>query len=160
MIMIIWFIKDFILLPGKISLHMKEMEHLLKKLNYKGQDRICIINSNKEFIEEIRRLKPELRIDEEIDPKYLYNFFLIFVRNTDELKETAPRSIHNLSADGILWFAYPKKNSRKYNSDLSRDTGWGVVIYHGFEPVRQVSVNEDWSALRFRDQRFIRRKKK
>jgi len=152
--------KRFYTFAGQNFLQMKEMEHLLKKLNYKDQDRICIINSNKGFIEEIKKIRPGVRIDEEIDPKYLYNFFFIFVKNTDELKETAPRSIHNLSADGILWFAYPRKNSKKYNSDLSRDTGWGLVIYHGFEPVRQVSVNEDWSALRFRDQRFIKRKKK
>jgi hypothetical protein len=135
------------------------MEYLLKKLNYKDQERICIVNGNNGFIDKIRKLKPGVRVDKEIDPKYLYDFCLIFVKHQSDLRETVPQSIHNLAEDGILWFAYPKKSSKKYKSEISRNKGWDLVNSHGFEPVRQVSINEDWSALRFRNVKFIKRSK-
>ncbi len=135
------------------------MEYLLKKLNYKEQERICIVNGNNGFADRIQKLKPGIRVDEKIDPKYLYEFCLIFVKDESDLKDTVPQSIHNLTEDGVLWFAYPKKSSKKYNSDISRDKGWDLVNSHGFQPVRQVSIDADWSALRFRNVRFIKRTK-
>jgi hypothetical protein len=45
---------------------------------------------------------------------------------------------------------YPKRSSKKYDTDISRDDGWQPLGDLGFEPVRQVAVDEDWSALRFR----------
>ncbi|MCF8221660.1 MAG: hypothetical protein K9J25_00825 [Bacteroidales bacterium] len=133
------------------------MEYLLKKLNYRKQDRICILNSNNGFIEEINRAVPGIKIDKQIDPKYLYDFCIVFVRSFTDLREAAPQSIHNLSEDGILWFAYPKKSSNKYESEISRDHGWDLVNSHGFRPVRQVSIDKDWTAIRFRNTRFINR---
>jgi len=133
------------------------MEYLLKKLNYKEQERICIVNGMNTFIREIKYLRPYVRVDRQIDPKFLYEFCLVFIKKKSELKETVPQSIHNLAEDGVLWFAYPKKSSKKYNSDINRDKGWDLLNSHGFEPVRQVSVDDDWSALRFRNIRYIRR---
>ncbi|MBN1387788.1 MAG: hypothetical protein JW965_05030 [Bacteroidales bacterium] len=135
------------------------MEYILRKLNYKDQERICIVNGNNGFIDKIQKLKPRVRVDEQIDPKYLYEFCLIFVKHQSDLKEIVPQSIHNLAEDGILWFAYPKKSSKKHNSDISRDKGWDLINSHGFCPVRQVSIDDDWSALRFRNARFIKKSK-
>jgi len=51
-----------------------KMENLLKKLNYRGQERICILNANNGFIEEFENARPSVRVDREIDPKFLYEF--------------------------------------------------------------------------------------
>ncbi|MGM0464795.1 MAG: hypothetical protein ACQEQW_09060 [Bacteroidota bacterium] len=136
------------------------MEYLLKKLNYRDQDRICIINGNNGFIKGINQVRPSLRVDREVDPKYLYSFFLIFIKKESDLRETAPQSIHNLSEDGILWFAYPRQSSKTTDPDINRDKGWDLVSAHGFKPVRQVCIDDKWSALRFRDKRFIKKRKK
>jgi hypothetical protein len=58
--------------------------------------------------------------------------------------------------DAILWFAYPKGTSKKYRCDFNRDTGWAKLGKAGFEPVRQVAIDEDWSALRFRRVDYIK----
>ncbi len=55
-----------------------------------------------------------------------------------------------MNDDGILWFAYPKKSSKEYETNLSRDDGWQPLDDLGYEGVRQVAIDEDWSALRFR----------
>lgn len=53
-------------------------------------------------------------------------------------------------SDPLLWISYPKGSSKKYKCDFNRDTGWDALGARGFEPVRQVAIDEDWSALRFR----------
>jgi hypothetical protein len=50
---------------------------------------------------------------------------------------------------------YPKGTSRKYSSDINRDHGWDPIIETGFRAVTQVSVDDDWSALRFRNVRYV-----
>jgi hypothetical protein len=55
----------------------------------------------------------------------------------------------------IIWIAYPKQSSKKYKCEFNRDTGWEVIGKLGFEPVKQVAIDEDWSALRFRRVEFI-----
>lgn len=56
------------------------------------------------------------------------------------------------SADGdaLVWMAYPKGSSRRLRCEFNRETGWSVLGAAGWEPVRQVAIDEDWSALRFR----------
>lgn len=58
--------------------------------------------------------------------------------------------------DAIVWFAYPKGSSKKYKSQINRDNGWNVLGREGFEPVRMVAIDEDWSAVRFRRAGFIK----
>ena len=61
------------------------------------------------------------------------------------------------AGDAVVWFAYPKGTSKRYTCDFNRDTGWQVLGAAGFEAVRQVAIDEDWSALRFRRAEFIKR---
>ena len=132
------------------------MEILLKKLNYKGQKRIAILNGTKVFIESVIKTIPDIQIDTEIDPRYPYEFMLLFVQQVKEVEAVAPRALHNLISDGILWFAFPKKTANKYQSDIDRDHGWEVLLDRGFDKVRQINIDDEWSALRFRNARFIK----
>jgi hypothetical protein len=56
----------------------------------------------------------------------------------------------------VVWFAYPKGTSKKYKSEINRDNGWQILGELGFEGVRGVAIDEDWSALRFRRVEFIK----
>jgi len=49
-----------------------------------------------------------------------------------------------------------KKSSVKYNSNLERDKGWKALNDAGFYGIRMVSVDENWSAMRFRNVKFIK----
>ena len=88
--------------------------------------------------------------------RFPYEFMIIFVRFVSEIELLALKALHNLTSDGILWFAYPKKTSKKFSSDIDRDHGWELLIDHGFDKVRLVALDDDWSALRFRNIRFIK----
>ena len=65
--------------------------------------------------------------------------------------------VNATEGDSIVWIAYPKQSSKRYRCEFNRDTGWTVLGDAGFEPVRQVAIDEDWSALRFRRTEYIKR---
>ena len=132
------------------------MDVLLTKLNYKGQQRIAVINAGEKFLSFLEKELKEVQIDKEIDQRFPYEFVILFVQYVSEVELLAPLALHNLTSDGILWFAYPKKTSKKISSDIDRDHGWEVLINRGFDKVRLIAINEDWSALRFRNVRFIK----
>jgi hypothetical protein len=132
------------------------MKNLLDKLNYKGQKRISVINAEETFVHSISSELKDVIIDQKIDPRYPYQFIIIFVKSVSEVEILAPVTLHNLMADGVLWFCYPKKTSKKYRSDIDRDHGWKALNDSGLYGIRMVAIDEDWSALRFRNKKFIK----
>jgi hypothetical protein len=71
----------------------------------------------------------------------------------DAIAKTVARKA---KGDAIVWFAYPKGTSKKYQCEFNRDTGWAALGAAGFEGVRMVAIDEDWSAVRFRRVEFIK----
>jgi hypothetical protein len=132
------------------------MKKLLEKLNYKGNSRIAVLNADENFSASLSKELNEVTIDRDIDPRFPYNFIMIFVRNQVEVEAFTPIALHNLLCDGILWFCYPKKTSKKFSSDIDRDHGWKTLNDVGFHGIRLVAVDNDWSALRFRNIKFIK----
>jgi len=132
------------------------MRTLLEKLNYKGQQRIALINAEKNFRHALLKEIKGIQLDSEIDPRYPYDFMILFVRNSSEVDELTPAALHNLKVDGILWFCFPKKSSEKASPGLDRDHGWKALNDLDFFGIRLVNVNEDWSAMRFRNIKFIK----
>jgi hypothetical protein len=132
------------------------MKTLLGKLNYKGNARIAVLNSEERFAVSLLMDNSELTIDREIDPRFPYDFILIFVRDKAEVETFTPIALHNLLCDGVLWFCYPKKSSKSFSADIDRDHGWQRLNDAGFHGIRMVSIDKDWSALRFRNIRFIK----
>ena len=132
------------------------MNKLFEKLNYKGTDRIALLNAEENlnllFSEELSHIT----IDREVDPRFPYDFIVIFVMSLSEVETFTPIALHNLICDGVLWFCYPKKSSKKYNSDIDRDHGWKTLNDYGFHNVRLVAIDDDWSAIRFRSIKFIK----
>ncbi|MGK7394320.1 MAG: hypothetical protein ACNS62_07095 [Candidatus Cyclobacteriaceae bacterium M3_2C_046] len=84
-------------------------------------------------------------------------FLLVFVFQQQEINPLVSVFGPRLDGDAIVWLAYPKKLSRKYSSDINRDSGWDIMVTYDLEPVRQVAIDEDWSALRFRKVAFIKK---
>jgi len=132
------------------------MKGILDKLNYKGQKRIAVIHAEESFIKALSKDLKDIQTDIEIDQRYPYEFMILFVKSISEVEFIAPVALHNLLADGVLWFCYPKKSSKKFSSDLKRDHGWKALNDLGFHGIRMVSVDDDWSAMRFRNVKYIK----
>ncbi len=77
-------------------------------------------------------------------------FVLAFAMTQTQLDRISATLVGATEGDATLWIAYPKGSSRRYRCEFNRDSGWDVLEKAGFQKVRQVSIDEDWSALRFR----------
>ena len=71
-----------------------------------------------------------------------------FVTRSEDLDDVAGAAITAAREDRLAWIAYPK--SRQLGTDLNRDTLAALVEARGARPVRSVSIEGVWSALRFR----------
>lgn len=124
------------------------MDPLLKKLNHKPGTAVTVLGVPPEVVPVVEAWSGETKVKRRLGKGEA--FVLAFVRTSAELAERAPKLVGALVDDGVLWIAYPKKSSPRYTSDLSRDDSWQPLGQAGMEPVRQVAVDADWSALRFR----------
>lgn len=133
------------------------MNHIFSKLNYKGEKRILVLNPPESFRINLEEMLPLTSIDEEIVGGQVYEFIFVFVEKADQINDFAQQIKDILIGDASVWFAYPKKSSKQYKSDITRDSGWQPLGDSGYEPVRQVSIDDDWSALRFRNVDYIKK---
>ncbi len=132
------------------------MEALFKKLNFKEQRKVLFAAAPDSMAEAIAwmRSRAEVLLDDTtaID----CDFAMGFATTQAGLDALSQQLAAAVPGDGIIWICYPKGSSKKYKCEFNRDTGWTVLGALGFEPVRQVAVDDDWSALRFRRVSFIK----
>ena len=76
---------------------------------------------------------------------------LVFVADSKALKARAKPAVDAAKADRLSWIAYPKAG--QLGTDLHRDKLAQLMKQHGVEPVRLVSLDDVWSAMRFRPSR-------
>ena len=131
------------------------MTNAFKKLNLKDENEIVVVNSPDSFEDELAGLS-NVSVVRAMNKAGRIRFALMFVTNQDEVNALAADLAAKAEGDAIVWFAYPKKTSKRYKCELNRDTGWDVLGAAGFEAVRQVAIDEDWSAIRFRRVEFIK----
>jgi hypothetical protein len=74
---------------------------------------------------------------------------MLYSRTREQLERDAEAAIAAVEPGGVLWICYPKL-SAKTPSDLSRDVVRNAMAAHGWNAVSQVSIDDTWSALRFK----------
>lgn len=133
---------------------------LFKKLNLKEQE-IVVISAPDEFKKEMEAITkagykltaiPSTGINKVKETE----FILSFVQNAAEVEKIINAIDKKLSPDAVVWFAYPKGTSKKYKAEVNRDNGWQALGKKGFEAVRSVAIDNDWTGLRFRQVEFIK----
>jgi hypothetical protein len=123
---------------------------LLRKLNHKGNGAVYVMDSPGEFYDSIEKMKEETEVVTSFTTKSHVPLLLVFIRDKADLLAKMDEVKRMIDSNTILWFAYPKKSSKRYKSDITRDAGWDPLGAMGYEPVRQIPLDEDWSALRFK----------
>jgi hypothetical protein len=128
---------------------------IFQKLNLKAQREIAVLNVPASFEAEVAQLKG-IKILRDVRKPTAIQFALAFVTQQSELNRLSRILADGSEGDALLWFAYPKGTSKRYSCEFNRDTGWQVIRKAGFDSVRQVAIDEDWSALRFRRAEYVK----
>jgi hypothetical protein len=78
-----------------------------------------------------------------------YDVVLLFTASSGEVEKRLPGALKAVRPDGILWICWPKQSARTA-TDLTRDTLFQQAQTFGLRAVSNVSIDETWSALRFK----------
>ncbi len=133
------------------------MNAIFKKLNYKSQPEILVIHPPGSFTPNLQTMREYAKIETDISKVDFIEFVLSFVTEKEQIDALAPEIFGKIDGDALVWFAYPKKSSKKYTCNFNRDTGWEIMGQFGYEGVRMVAIDADWSALRFRNVQYIKK---
>jgi hypothetical protein len=104
----------------------------------------------------VRRRPPEvdLEVDENVlaDDAASADAVLVFVHSRADLDSAdVAAAVEAARRDALAWVAYPKGG--QLGTDLNRDSLASLLEQRDVRPVRQVSIDATWSALRFRPSR-------
>jgi hypothetical protein len=131
------------------------MATIFDKLQLKEHKEILVLNAPESFEGELAQLA-ELKVHRHLEDVKELKFALAFVTKQAEVDALAPKVAKRAKGDAAVWFAYPKGSSKKYKCDFNRDTGWTLLKQAGFDTVRSIAIDEDWTGLRFRREEFIK----
>ncbi len=120
---------------------------LPKKLQMRSGQRAVVINAPAGYLDKLVPLPDGVEIV--VSEEGPFDFVQLFVHDLAELQTLLPLAIQSVKQDALLWIAYPK-GSAKTGTDLNRDRLWAAVSEHHLTGVTLVSLDEVWSAMRFR----------
>lgn len=133
------------------------MTPLFKKLNFKNQSHIISLYHPETFILELDQMAQVAKVIDDVSTVDEIEFVITFAQTQEVLDRAIGDIVPLVKGDALVWFAYPKKSSKRYQCEFDRDNGWTLLGENGFEPVRAVAIDEDWSALRFRKVEYIKK---
>jgi len=119
------------------------MDDVIKKLKFK--DSGVIINAPATIEREFKKINFKRAFDNKTKSANT----LFFINNNEEFLTYLKNDLKNIEPDSILWFAYPKGTS-KIKTDINRDSIRETAEGFGITTVAAISIDETWSALRFR----------
>jgi hypothetical protein len=125
------------------------MSALFRKLNLKDQTSILVLQAPASFESALAELTG-VTVHRKAPRAAKFSFAVGFAVTQKALDAVSQTLTAVADGDAVLWIAYPKQSSKRYTCEFNRDSGWQVLGAAGYEPVRMVAIDEDWSALRFR----------
>ncbi|MBI2847580.1 MAG: hypothetical protein HYX83_00230 [Chloroflexi bacterium] len=120
---------------------------VVKKLQVKPGQKIAFIQPPPGYVAGLGQLPPGTEMIE--NPGVPVDVVQLFVKDSQELEKLVPSAIRAVKHDSLLWVSYPKGTS-KVKTDLNRDRLWQAMEKHGFAGVSLISIDNTWSAMRFR----------
>lgn len=122
---------------------------LLKKLQINPGARTVLIGAPAEIEAALQgALKP-------VEPGQACEAAVAFCTSPADVAAFAPQAMTGLNQDGVLWFAF-KKGAAGKKSGLTRDAGWDAVKALGYDTVRAIAFDDEWSGLRFGETRRVK----
>ncbi len=118
-----------------------------QKLFIKEGMRILLVNAPAGYVAKLGKLPKNVRVVKESSAPV--DFVQLFIANRKELEAQLPKLKKALNPNGMLWVCYLKGTS-KTKTDINRDSLHAYARTVGLEGIALISVDDDWSAMRFK----------
>lgn len=126
--------------------------NVINKLKLNKHSKMAVLNAPSEFMDVLKNYNGEVVTSIEGQ----LSFVQIFITSQQEAIEYAGIVTSAIIGDGVLWICYPKGTSKKYkNLSCNRDTLASLLVEQGFKANFIVSLDDDWSAIRFRKSEYV-----
>lgn len=122
------------------------MNPIFKKLRLKNDGPALVLNAPDDFIDLLSETNVEIH-EEILD---YYHYVQVFVQDEEDANELIADGISALEPGATFWLCFPKLNSKNYETDLEENSINQILETFDMEGVTQVSLNEDWLAMRIR----------
>jgi hypothetical protein len=119
---------------------------LAQKLQIKS-GKLIVINAPKGYAERLAKELKDLTVSTRAAGQA--EAALLFVNSLAEAEKLTPKASKLVKPGGMLWIAYAKGSS-KVQTDVNRDKLWKAIEPLGWQPVRQIALDEVWSVMRFK----------
>ena len=119
---------------------------LVKKLGIKEGSRIALVNAPKDFESELVELPDDVQFINR--PAKSLDLILLFVLTERALARDFAKHAARLTANGMLWIAWPKKSSG-VASDLTEQRVQRIGLDAGLVDVKICAIDDTWSGLKF-----------
>jgi hypothetical protein len=119
---------------------------LPKKLGIKENFRIGLINPPESFVPQLRKLPANTQILSTL--KAPLDLVVLFADRQSKLAKRFPLVAEKLSANGMIWVAWPKKSSG-VKTDLIFDNVQRIGLECGLVDVKICAIDDTWSGLKF-----------
>jgi hypothetical protein len=117
---------------------------LLKKLRLKTEEPLYVIG----LPDNAAHLFADFEIKEKLQGKKPVGQLLLFAYDSNSFSHYLPKLADYIGHDTLFWICYPKK-SGAIASDLIKMEPWQYVFDLGYRGQTSVSVNDDWTGMRF-----------
>jgi hypothetical protein len=120
---------------------------LTEKLQAGAEDSALVLGSPASRARSLGELAASMKVSQKAG-KGPYGLILIYAEDSAALAAALEKARPLLIGASLLWFAYPKRPAP--GSGLGDETGWTTLKTLGFQPIKRISLDGDWSALRFK----------
>jgi hypothetical protein len=112
------------------------------RLQIKPGQSVCVIGRPQNVTLDLGQ-EPEL-----VEDPGAADAVIVYCSNRADLERLSEPLLAAARRDALAWVAYPKAG--QLGTDLNRDKLAALVQREGVQPVRQVALDDVWSALRLR----------
>lgn len=130
---------------------------LARKLRLKPGQTALALNAPVQFVAALQATLGASAVATAAAKGARYDLVSLFARSRAVAEVSAPAAIAATQPGGALWIMWVKKTSPQA-ADLERDSLWALIQPLGWGPVTSISLDDDWSGLRFRPEAEISRK--
>jgi hypothetical protein len=134
---------------------MAETTPLIKKLLIKPNYTVLLLNAPKGYNDLLGALPEGVTVTDKASGQY--DVVQLFVLQKADLEAQAADAMKAVKKGGLMWMSYPKLTG-KIKSDLNRDIGNEIIKGMGWEGVTIISIDDTWSALRFKPMGDVKKK--
>jgi hypothetical protein len=112
------------------------------KLQIKPGQSVCVIGRPQDVVLDLGQ---ELELVQNPDRS---DAVIVYAINSADLSQLSPPLLAAARRDALTWVSYPKAG--QLGTDLNRDKLAARLQDEGVRPVRQIAIDDVWSALRLR----------